>query len=155
MILFERELTEWGGRIGREVGSPVFIGLSGPLGAGKSVLARAVARGAGVSAPLPSPTFSLLFRYPARDGVEVVHADLYRLRHPEELWELGWEEIGAGREIVLVEWPERAGANLPRERWEIWLSAPESGSLVRTVEVSRIGLPPPLPGYPFSLEGGG
>ena len=84
-----------------------------------------------------------------------MHADLYRLRYPEELWELGWEEIGAGREIILVEWPERAGANLPTERWEIRLSAPESGSLVRMVEVSRIGSPLPLPGYPFSLEGGG
>ncbi len=133
----------------------MFIGLSGPLGAGKSALARAVARGAGVCVPIPSPTFNLLFRYPARGGVEVVHVDLYRLRDPEELWELGWEELGDGREIVLVEWPERAGAYLPRVRWEVRLSAPESGSLVRAVEVSRIGSPPPLPGYPFSLEGGG
>ena len=155
MILLERELTEWGDRIGRSVGAPVFIGLSGPLGAGKSALARAVARGAGVSAPIPSPTFNLLFRYPARGGVEVVHVDLYRIRDPEELWELGWEELGEGREIVLVEWPERAGAYLPRARWEVRLSAPESGSLLRTVEVSRIGSPPPLPGYPFSLEVGG
>ena len=155
MILLERELTEWGARIGRAVAPPVFIGLSGPLGAGKSVLARAVARGAGVSAPIPSPTFNLLFRYPARGGVEVLHLDLYRLRDPEELWELGWEELGQGREIVLVEWPERAGAYLPRARWEVRLSAPASGSLVRTVEVSRTGSPPPLPGYPFSLEGGG
>ena len=113
MILREHELTAWGGRIGREIGLPVFIGLSGPLGAGKSVLARAVARGAGVSARLPSPTFGLLFRYPAREGVEVVHADLYRLHDPEEIWELGWEELGAGREIALVEWPHRAGAYLP------------------------------------------
>ena len=148
MILREHELTAWGGRIGREIGLPVFIGLSGSLGAGKSVLARAVARGAGVSAPLPSPTFSLLFRYPARDGVEVVHADLYRLHDPEEIWELGWEELGSGREIVLVEWPERAGAYLPGARWEIRLSAPGPASPLRMVEVLRRGWPPPLPDSP-------
>lgn len=148
MILREHELTAWGGRIGREIGLPVFIGLSGPLGAGKSVLARAVARGAGVSARLPSPTFGLLFRYPAREGVEVVHADLYRLHDPEEIWELGWEELGAGREIALVEWPHRAGAYLPRERWEIRLSAPGPASPLRIVEISRSGSPPPLPDCP-------
>ena len=153
MILSERELVRWGSRVGREVEVPIFLGLRGQLGAGKSVLARAIARGAGVDVPIPSPTFNLLFRYPAHDQVEVVHLDLFRLRQPEELWELGWEELGQGAEIVLVEWPERAGKNLPEDRWDIHLSAPESGSLVRTVQVQRFGVPPHLPGFPVSLEG--
>ncbi len=152
MILSESELVQWGDRIGREVQVPIFVGLRGQLGAGKSVLARAIARGAGVRAVIPSPTFNLLFRYPARDRVEVVHLDLFRLRRPDELWELGWEELGLGPEIVLVEWPERAAGNLPEDRWDVHLSAPESGSLVRTVEVQRIGAPPHLPGYPVSLD---
>lgn len=154
MILTERELARWGGRIGAEVDVPVFLGLSGQLGAGKSVLARAVARGAGVETAIPSPTFNLLFRYPARDEIEVVHLDLYRLRDPEELWELGWEELGRGPEIVIVEWPERAGDHLPEDRWDIHLSAPDSGSLVRLVRARRIGSPPHLPGFPVSLEKG-
>ncbi len=101
---------------------------------------------------IPSPTFNLLFRYPAREQIEVVHLDLFRLRHPDELWELGWEELGRGPEIVIVEWPERAGEHLPEDRWEIHLSAPESGSLVRAVQVRKIGAPPHLPGFPVSLE---
>ncbi len=152
MILTERELVQWGARIGTEVAMPVFLGLRGSLGAGKSVLARAIARGAGVEAAIPSPTFNLLFRYPARDGAEVVHMDLYRLRDSEELWELGWEELGARPEIVLVEWPERAGDHLPRDRWDVHLSPREPGSHLRVVEIYRSGAPPALPGFPVKLE---
>jgi len=153
LTLAERDLVRWGSRIGREVAPPIFVGLRGQLGAGKSVLARAIARGAGVEIQVPSPTFNLLFRYQGKD-VEVVHLDLYRLRSPEELWELGWDELGHGPEIVLVEWPERAGEHLPADRWDVALSAPEPGSLLREVRVEKIGRPPPLPGFPASVESG-
>lgn len=152
MILSETELTHWGRRIGAEVDVPIFLGLSGPLGAGKSVLARAIARGAGVEGALPSPTFNLVFRYAARDGIEVIHMDLYRLRDPEELWELGWEELGRAPDIVVVEWPERAGDQLPEDRWEIGLAPQEPGSALRVVRVHRVGSPPHLPGFPVTLE---
>jgi tRNA threonylcarbamoyladenosine biosynthesis protein TsaE len=152
MLLTERELTLWGRRIGTEVEAPIFLGLRGQLGAGKSVLARAIARAAGVEGAMPSPTFNLLFRYPAREGVEVIHLDLYRLRDPEDLWELGWEELGQGGEIVLVEWPERAGPHLPDHRWDIHLLPPEPGSHLRMVQVERSGEPPHLPGFPVTLE---
>jgi tRNA threonylcarbamoyl adenosine modification protein YjeE len=153
LILSEREIMRWGSQIGREVQPPVFVGLSGQLGAGKSVLARAVARGAGVDVAIPSPTFNLLLRYQGKDA-EVIHLDLYRLRSPDELWELGWDELGYGSEIVLVEWPERAGERLPADRWEVSLSAPEPGSLLRVVRVAKIGRPPPLPGFPAPAESG-
>lgn len=152
MILSEQDLVQWGRRIGAEVEVPIFIGLRGPLGAGKSVLARAIARGAGVEGALPSPTFNLLFRYRGIDGTEVVHMDLYRLRDPEELWELGWEELGHGTEIVVVEWPERAAGHLPADRWDIELASPSPGAKVRIVRVNRVGAPPHLPGFPVSLE---
>jgi len=174
VILGEEELTRWGRRIGAEVETPVFLALRGELGAGKSVLARAVARGAGVSGPIPSPTFNLLFRYPARAGVEVVHLDLYRINSEDELWELGWEELGRGPEIVLVEWAGRAGSALPEDRWEIELSVPEMSpaeaaarparntggvrvpvSATRLVKVRRVGEPPHLPGFPIVLSGAG
>jgi tRNA threonylcarbamoyladenosine biosynthesis protein TsaE len=154
VILSEQEVVQWGMRIGREVEVPIFLGLRGPLGAGKSVLARAIAKGAGVDVSIPSPTFNLLFRYEGRDDVEVVHIDLYRLRSPEELRELGWDELGQGAEVVIVEWPERAEDHLPENRWDIVLSAPESGSLTRLVQVHRVGDPPHLPGFPVSLEEG-
>ena len=155
MILSEEDLVRWGGCIGREVRGPLFLGLRGPLGAGKSVLARAVARGAGVEGPIPSPTFNLLFRYAGVKGPTVVHIDLYRIEEAGELWELGWEDLGSGGEMVLVEWPERAGELLPDDRWEIELRVPNRGSLLREVSVSRFGHPPHLPGFPVHLQESG
>lgn len=152
MILSEGDLVRWGRRIGQEVSVPVFVGLKGPLGAGKSVLARAVSRGAGVEGPIPSPTFNLLYRYTTLRGLDVVHVDLFRLESPDELWELGWEELGMGQELVLVEWPERADGLLPADRWEIELTVPEAGSLRREVALNRFGRPPHLPGFPFHLQ---
>lgn len=140
----ELELAAWGEHIGLAVDPPAFLALRGPLGAGKSVLARAVARGAGVEGHLPSPTFNLLFRYHGTRGLDVVHLDLYRLEDAEEVWELGWRELGDGPEIVLVEWPERAEALLPADRWDIRLG-PGGRSDLRVVRAVRRGTPPDLP----------
>jgi tRNA threonylcarbamoyl adenosine modification protein YjeE len=139
----EERLCAWGERIGAEVLPPAFFALSGELGAGKSVLARAIARGAGVSTPMPSPTFNILFRYGTGRGSTVVHLDLYRLESPAQLAELGWREIGADDEIVIVEWPERAGAMLPADRWDIALAY--AGADLRRVEWRARGRTAPLP----------
>ncbi len=152
MTLDEDALVRWGTRIGAEVRPPVFIGLSGPLGAGKSVLARAIGRGAGAREAMPSPTFNLCFRYPGRPGVEVIHMDLYRLGSPDELWELGWEQLGGAGEVVLVEWPERAGDAMPEDHWLISLEVPEGEPGLRRVRVTRAGFPPPLPPFPLSVS---
>jgi tRNA threonylcarbamoyl adenosine modification protein YjeE len=153
MVLSEADLVRWGERIGRDVSVPVFLGLRGPLGAGKSVLARAVARGAGVAGPIPSPTFNLLFRYESARGFPILHLDLFRIEHPAELWELGWEELGASGELVLVEWPERAGDLLPADRWDIDLRLSGADSSLREVSVVRCGRPPGLPGFPVRVQG--
>ncbi len=150
MRVSEGELESWGRRIGAEIATPAFLGLRGPLGAGKSVLARSVARGAGVTGALPSPSFNLLFRYSSPRGIQVVHMDLYRIGHLEELWELGWEELGACDELVLIEWCERAGDLLPDDRWEIELRP--TGRELRELLVNCVGEPPPLPRpYPGSV----
>jgi tRNA threonylcarbamoyladenosine biosynthesis protein TsaE len=154
MILTEPDLVRWGARIGREVEGPLFIGLKGPLGAGKSVLARAVAAGAGVEGPVPSPTFNLMFEYATARGFPLIHMDLYRVLNEDELWELGWEDLGASAEVALVEWPERAGDLLPKDRWEIELIVPGPGSNLREVAVSRFGSPSFLPGFPVTLGEG-
>lgn len=153
MKLSEPDLVRWGGLIGRSVSTPVCLALRGELGAGKSVLARAVARGAGVEGAIPSPTFNLVFRYETPGGTEVVHMDLYRIEGPQELWELGWEELGASDEIVLIEWPERAEDHLPGDRWDITLEIPSPGSDLRAVSVERSGEPPHLPGFPMAVSG--
>ncbi len=152
MNLSEAELVRWGEVVGAGVHPPMFLLLRGPLGAGKSVLARAIARGAGVEGAVPSPTFNLMFRYPTTRGLEIVHLDLYRVPDPEELWELGWQDLGTPDEIVLVEWPERAEELMPLDRWEITLAQVDGDSKSRSVEVSRVGRPPHLPGFPVSLS---
>jgi tRNA threonylcarbamoyladenosine biosynthesis protein TsaE len=139
----ESQLEAWGERVGASVETPAFFALSGDLGAGKSVLARAIARGAGVSSPMPSPTFNLLFRYDARGDVEVIHMDLYRIEAPDDVWALGWSEVGGEGQIVLVEWPERAGRLLPPDRWDIRLDHASSDR--RTVTVTQVGSVPALP----------
>jgi tRNA threonylcarbamoyl adenosine modification protein YjeE len=152
MNLSEAELARWGEVIGAEVRAPMFVLFRGPLGAGKSVLARAIARGAGVEGAIPSPTFNILFRYPTSRGIQIVHLDLYRVSEPGELWELGWQELGAPDELVLVEWPERAEEQLPRDRWEVTLAHIDGDPDSRSVEVNRVGRPPHLPGFPVSLS---
>ena len=151
--LTEPDLEQWGREVGRTVAEwseGLVVALRGPLGAGKSVLARAIARGAGVESPMPSPTYNLLFSYSGRGGLEVSHLDLYRLEHPDDVWELGWQELGEGRGLVLIEWPERAESLLPDDRWEVGLAFEEDGeSDRRVVTVGRLGgVPeaPPLPG---------
>lgn len=87
--------------------------LEGPLGAGKSALARAFLRAASGAPALevPSPTFTLVQSYDLPGGVTAHHFDLYRLSGPGGLAELGWDEAREG--IVLVEWPERLGPLAP------------------------------------------
>ena len=144
--LTEDELIAWGERIGREAEPPLVLALRGDLGAGKSTLARAVARGAGVEGPVPSPTFNLLFRYDTPRGITIAHLDLYRLTTPEEVWELGWAEIPAAGEIVLLEWPERAEDLLPSPRWEVELEELADPDH-RRLTARPIGEPSPLPSF--------
>jgi tRNA threonylcarbamoyl adenosine modification protein YjeE len=145
--LTEAELEAWGARVGREVALPVVLALGGDLGAGKTTLARAVARGAGVEGTIPSPTFNLVFDYETPRG-RVRHFDLYRLDQQDDVWELGWEELGAEDELVLIEWAEHAEMLLPAPRWEIVLEEVDDPRRRRVI-LSPVGDPPPLP--PFAL----
>src|SRR5579862_4716626 len=90
------------------------IALAGELGAGKTSFARAFIRARGGADDVPSPTFTLVQVYEL-DGAAIWHFDAYRLRHPDEAWELGIED--AFRDgISLIEWPDRFGDLLPARR---------------------------------------
>ena len=90
------------------------VGLYGELGSGKTTLARAILRAAAGDPDLivPSPTFTLVEVYETERGT-FWHFDLYRLEAPEQVYELGWEDALA-EGIVLIEWPQRLGALLPK-----------------------------------------
>ena len=107
------ELVRWGEAFGRAARPPLVVTLAGELGAGKTTLAQAICRGFGVTDEVTSPTYALVHEYRGAVG-RVYHLDLYRLKHQDELTNLGWDDLLAARDaLVIVEWPERAGARLP------------------------------------------
>lgn len=116
------------------------VTLSGGLGAGKTAFARALLRGLTGDAALevPSPTFTLLQTYDA-PNFPVAHFDLYRLGGPDELTELGFEQEIADS-LTLIEWPDRAGRNLPADGLDIALRmAPGAEASARLVTLTGHG----------------
>ena len=112
------------------------VALAGNLGAGKSVLARAVIT---CLCPdeddIPSPTFTLVQTYEPPSGSPIMHFDLYRLEMPEEALDLGIEDAFIDA-ICLIEWPQRLGPFLPRTALTIELSAVEGEPDARSVSVA-------------------
>ncbi len=104
--------------------------LEGPLGAGKSTLARAFIRTLMHDEKLavPSPTFTLAQTYETPGGGEIWHYDLWRLDGPAALEELGWDEAQTG--IVLVEWPDRLGSFTPQHALRLTLSHDGDGRVI-------------------------
>jgi len=143
--LTESELERWGREVGRAaVRHGVFVCLYGDLGAGKSTLARAACRGAGVAGPVPSPTFTLVNQYVGMGGTSVQHADLYRIEASDRLADMGWAGLVQADGPVFVEWAERADAYLPEDRWEIRLGFVADPAR-RRVEYRSLGATPALP----------
>ena len=113
MRLDADELSRYGEALGRSLRPPAVLGFSGDLGAGKTTLIQAICRGLDALALATSPTYALVHEYATASGVPVFHIDCYRLRTPAEAADLGFDDMVRARGILLVEWPERAGARLP------------------------------------------
>jgi len=115
-------------RLARLIRRGDVIALKGELGTGKTSFARALIRArASADEVVPSPTFTLMQIYEL-PGLSIWHFDGYRLRDPEEAWELGIEDAFHDG-VSLIEWPERFGALIPERRLEITFehaAAPET-----------------------------
>ena len=127
--------------VGRRLGSRLFPGavvcLDGQLGAGKTLLTRAIAEGAGVTNPAAvcSPTFTLVHEYPGR--LPVYHFDAYRLSGGREFMELGADEYLAGDGVCVIEWASRVVDVLPEERLEIGIEVVDADR--RRMAVIEVG----------------
>ena len=117
----EEETIALGEKLAAELPSKAIVLLIGDLGAGKTTLAKGIAKGLGAAQPeeVSSPTFTLIHEY----GPRLYHIDLYRLDRPEEVATLGLDEIFDRDAIVLIEWGERFPTLMPEDRIEIRLEA--------------------------------
>lgn len=109
-----------GERLGRAARAGDVLALWGELGAGKTVLARGVASGLGIDPDeVTSPTFIILHEH-ASGRLPLFHLDLYRLAQ-SDLGTTGWEEALDGGGVTVIEWPDRAGDQLPVDRLDVRL----------------------------------
>lgn len=112
------ETRALGARIARAIlrcglREPLLVGLSGDLGAGKTTLVGGLLAALGHVGPARSPTYALVESYRLM-GRDLHHCDLYRLRDPQELEDLGLRDLMTPGSVLLVEWPERGGERLRR-----------------------------------------
>jgi tRNA threonylcarbamoyladenosine biosynthesis protein TsaE len=133
VILADESATE---RLGRELANRLRAGdvvtLSGPLGVGKTALARAMIAELGHGGDVPSPSFAIVQPYEELEP-PVWHVDLYRVDNPGELDELGLDS--AADAVLLVEWPERATSETWPEALRLTLDFAEGGARRLTADV--------------------
>jgi tRNA threonylcarbamoyladenosine biosynthesis protein TsaE len=112
-----RETKDAGMKLGRLLSPGDFICLKGELGAGKTTFVQGVVSGMDSEDIATSPSFALVNEYHGR--ITLYHIDLYRLGGPADLESMGFAEF-PGEGAAMVEWPERAGDELPDERLEFF-----------------------------------
>lgn len=122
--LTAEQTREWGYRLGGRLRGGDVVALIGDLGAGKTAFAQGVGEVLGVIGHMTSPTFTLRHDYMGKlsgTGVKIslVHMDLYRLQHPEEVEVIGIEDVLTENSVCLIEWPEIAEDYLPEDRLEV------------------------------------
>ncbi|MCG9886536.1 MAG: tRNA (adenosine(37)-N6)-threonylcarbamoyltransferase complex ATPase subunit type 1 TsaE [Cyanobacteria bacterium] len=137
-------MAQVGETLGATLGAGAVVLLSGDLGAGKTTLTQAIARGLGVPDPVVSPTFVLLNEY-GGGRLPLYHFDLYRLDgagvqslNPA----LYWEGIEVPPGLVVIEWAERLGDELPGAFLHITVAIAPTGTDHRTVAIAPTGSVP-------------
>jgi len=139
VLTFTSTSAEETRRLGERLGALLKAGdvvlLSGELGTGKTVLAQGIGRGLGVADPIKSSSFVIMNEYEGAP-LRLYHADLYRLEDPEQVAELALDEL-ASTGVFVIEWPERAGGDLPEEYLLIRLGY--ATARTRTIEIEGVG----------------
>lgn len=117
---------------------PLSVHLQGELGAGKTTLVQGLLKSLGVTDVVRSPTYSLFESYTIAQGA-VVHADLYRLREPAELEQIGLRDEYRPGVLLLIEWPERGGSVLPAADLIVQLEFDDARRLASVAPGTRLG----------------
>ena len=128
----EEETAAFGAALARVARSSDVITLSGPLGVGKTALARGFLGALGHEGEVPSPSFAIVQPYDELNP-RVWHVDLYRIEDPSEIEELGLD--AAADAVLMVEWPERAGAGAWPNALSLSLDVTQDGDRILTAEV--------------------
>ncbi len=110
--------------------------LNGELGTGKTVFAKGIAVALGITEPVVSPTFTVVREYDA--PVPLVHVDVYRLDHLQELHDLGFDDLVGSEAVTVVEWGDHVSALLPADRLEVRLE-PGDNDDDRVVTIDAAG----------------
>lgn len=132
----EEETRALGRRIGKNLGPGSIVSLSGPLGSGKTVIAKGVAEALEITEPIVSPTFTLIQEYCGK--LELYHMDLYRLEGADDFAGIGGEELLYAGGVSLIEWSEKIAEMLPKSTIKIVLAINDDGS--RTVAITGVAL---------------
>jgi tRNA threonylcarbamoyladenosine biosynthesis protein TsaE len=114
------------------------IYLEGPLGGGKTAIARALLRKLGVEGTIKSPTYTLVELYVV-SRLSLYHFDFYRLQDPEEWLEAGLRDYFNPTSICLVEWPEKAGESLPQADIVLRLALENEGRRLQLLGNTKMG----------------
>ena len=135
----EADSLELGGALAGVLASGRRLYLSGELGTGKTTIVRGVLIALGYTGRVKSPTFTLVELYDL-SSIYLHHFDFYRFDAPEEWADAGFREAFNEQNVCVVEWPEKAGNNLPRADLHIYLEYADAGRLARIVARTEAGL---------------
>jgi len=107
--------------------------LHGDLGAGKTTYIKQICQHLGVEGEMSSPSFALVNEYWSESIGQILHFDLYRLKHPEELLDIGWQDYLMSDGLLFIEWPENGGALIPDDAFHILIEHSEEDDSRRLI----------------------
>jgi tRNA threonylcarbamoyladenosine biosynthesis protein TsaE len=128
---FQQEAASFAETLAPAAGHATLITLSGELGAGKTSFTQGIAQASGISEPITSPTFVLEKIYELPEGnsfARLVHIDAYRLEGERSLTPLGFSELHADpQNLIVLEWPELVASQLPKPDYALILRVKDEG----------------------------
>ncbi|MBQ3871938.1 MAG: tRNA (adenosine(37)-N6)-threonylcarbamoyltransferase complex ATPase subunit type 1 TsaE [Clostridia bacterium] len=129
----EKETENAGYELGKTLRGGDIVALNGDLGTGKTVFTRGIARALGISAPIQSPTFTIVREY--RGELRLCHFDLYRVTEAEELYEIGFEDYLDDDTVAVIEWADMFPEVIPKKAVRVTIGYCPDGR--RRIETER------------------